>query len=235
MHADHYDEGNAQMQAMGRDYDAPAEEAFVEMQQPPSSRKRYFGKWGWKGSFRAPKFGLGIPNQGWRDDINQDGRQVTQALLSDEERENDNIIRNIGGEMGEQVNPSPLSSPSSSTSGPVSSSEESTNDSQRVPTPSWILPNGNGRQLSPLLHASLTLILWLLATVCAIKSPSLGDVLDLVGAFTGTLLAFILPSLFSFKLKGYNHLSMAILGIGGMVGLVGTIFSFIKFSRDIDS
>ena len=69
-------------------------------------------------------------------------------------------------------------------------------------------------------------------TVSAIKSPSLGDVLDLVGAFTGTLLAFILPALFSLKLRGHSRQSMLILVVGGTVGFLGTTTSFIKFLKD---
>jgi hypothetical protein len=151
------------------------------------------------------------------------------------EEENPLLNSSIGGLKGEEVVPSPLSSPEPS----ISSSEESFSAESippvRVPAPSWLLINGNGRQLSFLWHAALTFTLWMLATVSAIKSPSLGDVLDLVGAFTGTLLAFVLPALFAFKLKGYSHNSCAILTIGGFVGIIGTISSFVKFVRDIRS
>jgi hypothetical protein len=60
----------------------------------------------------------------------------------------------------------------------------------------------------------------------------LGDVLDLVGAFTGTLLAFILPALFSLELRGYSLQSMMIFVVGGFVGLLGTGTSLIKFMKD---
>ena len=137
------------------------------------------------------------------------------------------LITSIGGERGKEINPSPLSS----RSGNPSSDSETTISSIHVPTPSWILDDR--RQLTLPWHAALTFTLWLIVTVCAIKSPSLGDVLDLVGAFTGTMIAFVLPALFSFKLKGYSNLSLIILGIGGFVGLLGTVYSFMKFTRDI--
>ena len=155
---------------------------------------------------------------------------MTQALLAGgaEEEHDEAIITSIGGQKGKGINPSPLSS----RSGDLSSSE-STLSSVVVPPPNWILSNfGDGRQLTFLWHAVLTFLLWLIVTISAIKSPSLGDVLDLVGAFTGTLLAFVFPSLFYLKLKGYSHLSLAILGVGGLVGTLGTIFSFVKFVQD---
>jgi len=183
--------------------------------------RSFFRRWRWTRTGLANGLGFIEDNEEWLDEMN--GGDATQALLSKEEK---SIV--IGGELGKEINPSPLSS----RSGDLSSSE-TTISSVKIPTPSWILPNGDGRQLTLLWHAALTFTIWMVVTVSAIKSPSLGDVLDLVGAFTGTMLAFILPALFSFKLKGYSHLSIAILVIGGVVGLLGTIFSFIKFIDDI--
>lgn len=160
-------------------------------------------------SWRQKRRGYRTTNEGFSDPA------ATQALIT-----------SIGGERGKEINPSPLSS----RSGDPSSDSETTISSIHVPTPSWILDD---RQLSLPWHAALTFTLWLIVTICAIKSPSLGDVLDLVGAFTGTLIAFVLPALFSFKLKGYSNLSLIILAIGGFVGLLGTVYSFIKFTRDI--
>mmetsp|Transcript_12468 Transcript_12468/g.35695 ORF Transcript_12468/g.35695 Transcript_12468/m.35695 type:complete len:524 (-) Transcript_12468:134-1705(-) len=88
----------------------------------------------------------------------------------------------------------------------------------------WLKP-GEERQLISSYHVALTTILWSATTVLAIKSPNLGDVLDLVGCATGTFIAFILPALFSFRLVGYTHLAAAIFVIGGIVGSVGTYFS----------
>ena len=191
---------------------------FVHMQLP-----NFFGRWKRK---QRGNVGAGGPGEGWWDEMNANGA-ITQALLAEEDHD-EAIITSIGGKKGKEINPSPLSS----RSGDLSSSE-TTLSSVVVPPPTWILPSfGDGRQLTTLWHAILTFILWLIVTIAAIKSPSLGDVLDLVGAFTGTMLAFVLPSLFYFKLKGYSHLSMAILGIGGIVGTLGTIFSFVKFVQD---
>lgn len=92
----------------------------------------------------------------------------------------------------------------------------------------WLKP-GEERQLLSSYHLALTTILWSATTVLAIKSPNLGDVLDLVGCATGTFIAFILPALFSFRLVGYTHLAAAILVIGGIVGSVGTYFSIVQF------
>jgi amino acid permease len=92
----------------------------------------------------------------------------------------------------------------------------------------WLKP-GEERQLLSSYHIALTTILWSATTVLAIKSPNLGDVLDLVGCATGTFIAFILPALFSFRLVGYTHLAAAILVIGGIVGSVGTYFSIVQF------
>jgi hypothetical protein len=200
--------------------DAAVEENVMEMQPPIPVRKR-FTDWGKK---------LWIFS---RED-NHEWWNPAEPLLSYEEEESPLLDSSIGGLKGEAVNPSPLSSPEPS----ISSSEESYSEesitvvSVRVPAPKWLLKDDNGRQLSILWHAALTFGLWMLATMSAIKAPSLGDVLDLVGACTGTLLAFVLPAVFSFKLKGYSHVSCVILSIGGVVGVCGTISSLVKLIRD---
>jgi amino acid permease len=200
-------------------------EGFVQMQPriPVPQRLKNWGKQLW--------FCNNDIDEGWLDPA----RQTTQALLSETEEENPLLNSSIGGLKGEEDVPSPLSSPEPSYSSYEESSSEESTPTVRVHAPRWLLRNGNGRQLSFLWHAALTFVLWMLATMCAIKSPSLGDVLNLVGAFTGTLLAFILPAFFSFKLKGYSHISFTILAIGGIVGICGTISSLVKFVRDIHS
>eukprot|EP00956_Cyclotella_meneghiniana_P034945 scaffold109781_cov92-Cyclotella_meneghiniana.AAC.2 len=194
------------------------EENFMEMQPPVPVHKR-FTNWGKK---------LWVFNK----DHNDEWWNPGQPLLSDNEEENILLNTSICGPNGEAVNPSPLSSPDPS----MSSSEESYSDETvlpvRIPAPCWLRKDGNGRQLSFWWHASITFSLWLLSTIFAIKAPSLGDVLNLVGAFTGTLLAFILPALFSFTLKGYNKTSLAIVSIGGLVGVCGTLSAIIKFIAD---
>jgi hypothetical protein len=68
-------------------------------------------------------------------------------------------------------------------------------------------------------------MLWFVATSAAINGLSMIDVLHHVGAFTGAMIAFVLPALFSFKLNGYSHLSTMTLGIGCVVGIIGAINS----------
>lgn len=204
------------------DAGADEEEVFVEMQRPSLLRKPYFS-WIWR-----PWKTTDDNDEWW------DNRQLTQTLLPADEEPEIGIVSSIGGLKGEAVMPSPLSSPNSSSSGDTSS-YESTVVSVHVPTPKWILGGGNGRQLTVIWHAVLTFVLWGLITICAVKSPSLGDVLDLVGSFNGTLMAFVLPALFAFRLKGYSLKAFAILSVGGFVGLCGTLSSLVKLSNDMSS
>ena len=157
-----------------------------------------------------------------------DGEGPTEALLREESESDDDAIGSIGGGRGIPLNPSPLSSRSGDPS-----SEESTISSTFVPTPTWILPDCNGRQLTFFWHAILTFILWLFLTISAIKSPSLIDVLDLVGAFAGTMIAFILPAVFSLKLKGYSRISIIVLGIGGTIGLFSFFRRYVSFNPSL--
>jgi sodium-coupled neutral amino acid transporter 11 len=98
---------------------------------------------------------------------------------------------------------------------------------------SRILLDEEERQLKQPYHVVVTVSLWSLTTLLAILAPSLGDVLDLVGCATGTVIAFILPSLFSFRLRGYTHLAAFLLVVGGVVGSVGTTFSILKLFADV--
>lgn len=98
---------------------------------------------------------------------------------------------------------------------------------------SRILVDGQERQLKLPYHIAVTISLWGLTTLLAILAPSLGDVLDLVGCATGTVIAFILPALFSFRLRGYTHFAAFILVVGGAVGSVGTTFSTLKLFADV--
>ena len=198
---------------------ADAEVGFMEMQHPVPVRTR-LTNWGKR---------LWIFNQ----EKGDDWWDPAEPFLSDDEAENPLLDSSIGGMKGEAVNPSPLSSPDPSLSSSEESYSEESMEAIRVPAPHWLQKNGNGRQLSFLWHATFTFLLWIIATMSAIKAPSLGDVLDLVGAFTGTLLAFVLPALFAFKLKGYTNVSCAILAIGGFVGVCGTISSMVKLVSDI--
>ena len=96
----------------------------------------------------------------------------------------------------------------------------------------WLLP-GDDRQLQLPGHIALTVKLWVIVTLLAIAAPSLGDVLNLVGCATGTVIAFLLPALLSLQIKGYSTMAMVILFVGGIVGTVGTLFSLKKLVIDL--
>jgi len=96
-------------------------------------------------------------------------------------------------------------------------------------SPSWL---GGDRPLKLPYHVAVSIGLWAITTTLAIVAPNLGDVLNLVGCATGTVIAFILPSLFSFKLKGYSHTAMLLLVVGGLVGMVGTFFRTKQLIKD---
>lgn len=88
--------------------------------------------------------------------------------------------------------------------------------------PSWLIAE---RQLKLWPHVLVTFLLWAVTTTLALVAPNLGDVLNLVGCATGTVIAFILPSLFYFRLRGYSNTAATLLVVGGVVGSVGTFFS----------
>jgi amino acid permease len=95
-----------------------------------------------------------------------------------------------------------------------------------------LLP-GSDRQLVFPAHVVLTAKLWFVVTAIAIVAPSLGDVLNLVGCASGSLIAFILPACISMKIRGYSHLAALLLLIGGPVGIVGTAFSLSQLLIDM--
>ena len=103
---------------------------------------------------------------------------------------------------------------------------------ETVTPKNWLLP-GDDRQLQLPGHIGLTVKLWVIVTLLAIAAPSLGDVLNLVGCATGTVIAFLLPALLSLKIEGYSHMAMVILCVGGIVGTVGTWFSLKKLVLDL--
>ena len=97
---------------------------------------------------------------------------------------------------------------------------------------SALLP-GQEKQLKLPYHIGLTLKLWAVATGLAIASPSLGDILDLVGCASGTLIAFVFPAMLAFKLQGFSFLACIILLVGGVVGLFGTYYSLKQLLDDV--
>lgn len=99
---------------------------------------------------------------------------------------------------------------------------------------SVMLP-GEEKQLSLPFHLALSFSLWGITTFLAIVAPNLGDVLDLVGAASGTSMAFILPGLLSLKMQGYTFLGLFIFAVGGAIGIIGTGFSLKKLVVDIET
>merc|ERR1711862_817370 len=86
----------------------------------------------------------------------------------------------------------------------------------------WLI-TGSGNQLIQSYHVVLSVFLYLISLTLAINATSLIAVLNLVGCATGTVLAFVLPSLFYFKLRGFNSLlPIFLFVVGGSIGLVGT-------------
>jgi len=101
---------------------------------------------------------------------------------------------------------------------------------------SWIesmLLRGYERQLIFPFHFSLTIVMVYFTTLLAIKAPSLGDVLNIVGCASGTMMAFILPAILSYKLQGRTAMPAFILCIGGPVGFIGTYYSLIQLIEDL--
>ena len=112
--------------------------------------------------------------------------------------------------------------------------ENNVSDSARhqILSKNWLLPDDK-RQLCLLGHICITTLIWLIVTGLAIAAPSLGDILDLVGCASGTLIAFVIPGLLSFYIEGYNLLAMVILTVGGAVGTVGTYYSIKQLVADL--
>ncbi len=104
--------------------------------------------------------------------------------------------------------------------------------SGRATSKNWLMP-GDDLQLRLVGHVALTIKLWVIVTGLAIAAPSLGDVLNLVGCATGTIIAFLLPALLSFRIEGYSHVAMLIFLVGVSVGPVGTFFSVKKLILDL--
>lgn len=96
----------------------------------------------------------------------------------------------------------------------------------------WFFWDGQDKQSISSLYIAVTVALWGTTTLLAILLPSLSFVLDLVGCATGTIIAFVLPALFWFKLRGYSSIAVLILVVGGAVGLVGTYFSLRDLAHD---
>jgi len=145
-----------------------------------------------------------------------DGADLRRPLLSDEPND-DNVNGNDNG--NESVSPLGRDAPEATTT-------------TTTTTTKWLLPEDD-RQLRLSGHALLTVQIWLVVTGLAIAAPSLGDILDLVGCASGTLIAFVIPGLLSFCIEGYTHLGMLIFAVGGLVGTVGTYYSIKQLIDDL--
>lgn len=95
---------------------------------------------------------------------------------------------------------------------------------------SWLIP-GSDRQLKRNYHVGLTVLIWLVTLILALGASSLGAVLNLTGAATGTVISFILPAMFSFKVRGHTILGSLLFLLGGSVGLIGTYYSTVALFR----
>lgn len=95
----------------------------------------------------------------------------------------------------------------------------------------WLLPNNDTQMILP-FHVLITMTLWFVTTELAIRASSLGDVLNLVGCIAGTMIGYVLPALFYFKMVGYSHIAMLVLVVGTAVGLVGTFYSMKQLIND---
>jgi len=74
-------------------------------------------------------------------------------------------------------------------------------------------------------HVAVTVALWSMTLALALSASSLSDVLNLLGCALGTLMAFVMPAVFSFKLRGISFTPLVLLVIGGLVGFIGTFSS----------
>ena len=98
---------------------------------------------------------------------------------------------------------------------------------------SSFLMDGEETQLRLPWHLFVTIKLWIVVTGLAIAAPSLGDVLDLVGCATGTMIAFVCPAALSLRLEGYTRLAAVLMGVGIVVGSVGSFFGARKLLEDM--
>ncbi|KAL7566861.1 hypothetical protein ACA910_021355 [Epithemia clementina (nom. ined.)] len=78
---------------------------------------------------------------------------------------------------------------------------------------------------SLLQHVVVTVTLWAASMILAMNGASLGQVLNLIGCASGTLISFILPAIFSFRLQGVTFWGTIFMFAGCFVGIVGTWFS----------
>ena len=76
-----------------------------------------------------------------------------------------------------------------------------------------------------LQHVSLTIVLFVVSIALALSGASLGQVLNLIGCVSGTMISFVLPALFSYSLQGWTWRGVLLGTVGTLVGIVGTGYS----------
>lgn len=96
----------------------------------------------------------------------------------------------------------------------------------------WLL-RGDDHQLHRQYHFVLTVAIWAITLTLALSAPSLGEVLNLVGCLSGSLIAFILPGVISYQMHGYTFVGSTLFTVGVLVGCVGTFFSLVDLMRDL--
>ncbi|KAL7566865.1 hypothetical protein ACA910_021358 [Epithemia clementina (nom. ined.)] len=107
--------------------------------------------------------------------------------------------------------------PNSSTTG------VDTFDSQAAAYPSTT-SLGHWKTTRWLKHVVLTVALVAASMILAMSGASLGQILNLIGCVSGTLISFILPAVFSFRLQGVTPLGIIFMIVGSFVGIVDGVY-----------
>jgi len=82
-----------------------------------------------------------------------------------------------------------------------------------------------GLQLKTRYHVAITLLFWGFSVAVALAAPTLGDVLNIVGCASGSMVAFILPAIIARATgdKGLGTAAMLVLGVA--IAILGTAFA----------
>ncbi|GKY92652.1 hypothetical protein MPSEU_000235300 [Mayamaea pseudoterrestris] len=88
-------------------------------------------------------------------------------------------------------------------------------------------------QLKLPYHFIWTITMWFIVIYLAIAAPNLGDVLNVVGCASGTMIAFLFPGAIAYRLEGYSWKAALIFGTGLVIAPVGTYFSVKKLIEDL--
>ena len=88
-------------------------------------------------------------------------------------------------------------------------------------------------QLKTPFHVAWTASMWFVVTYLAIAAPNLGDVLNVVGCASGTMIAFFFPGTIAYMLDGYSWKMALIFGTGLIIAPIGTFYSAKKLIEDL--